>query len=115
MPSPRAPLVATFDLAVDPEQLGVLAREPEHEPLAVDVDEQVAVGDPAVECTDDMSAPRPPRNTVEKVALFVIHRSSVASLENAAGAAPEAPRPPICRNDRAYEPPRLPPTLSSIL
>ena len=45
--------------AVDPEQLGVLPADPEDEGLAVDLDLEVVVGDPAAERLDDRDGARP--------------------------------------------------------
>jgi hypothetical protein len=48
-----------LDVPVDPEQLGVLAAEPQDVALAVERDLEVAVRDPAAELLDGHGPTRP--------------------------------------------------------
>ena len=49
-----------LDVAVDVEQLGLVAGDPQHEALAVDLDDEVAVRGAAAELADDPGPARPP-------------------------------------------------------
>ena len=62
-PSRRLELVAP----VDAEEIGVLARGPDDEAAAADVDPVVAVGDAALEWGDGPGLPRPARHPVQQV------------------------------------------------
>ena len=89
----RLAVRGALDLAVDAEQVGVLAREAQYEALGADLDQEVPVGDPALQRADRRRATGPPRHPVEQRAELVGRAPVHATPGGRSGETARARRP----------------------